>query len=277
MQICDRQLRMVRKRIVLSLCLSLVLSGTAFAVGPAEVRSQMTAGAYAEAYIQAEQLGTADGYGLAAECLLSEIMLGQAEKNKKQAKRARKLAEAGLELDPANQSVRLQYAVADGFITRETGDVSAWVKKLPQKTEVIIQAYRTDFPADPRGDGLLGAWHLAIAKRAGDKNAQKWFGASVAQGQALFEKARAVNPNDIIVNVNYAFSLLALKDDDLDSVDGARQILTDVMATEPADHLGRVLQKYAGEALSQIEDRELARDYAGMFLDGEVPVFSEED
>jgi len=242
-----------------------------------EVRAAMDLGSFETAYVQAKNLETADGYALAAEILLSEIMIGAVEKNKKQAKRARKLAEEGLELDPTHQNARLQYAIADGFITRETGDVSAWMKKLPQKTHEIVEAYRTDFPGDPRGDALLGAWHLAIARKAGNKNAQKWFDASILQGRELFQQARVTEPDDIIISVNYAFSLLALDDDDFSDTEEARVILTKVMETQPSNFLSGVLKIYAGEALTHIDDRDTVSDYVGMFLDGEVPSITEED
>lgn len=264
---------MNRISIVLAILTSLMLSGPA----ASDIRSQMTNGGYEAAFIEAEQLGTADGYALAAECLLSEIMLGRAKKNKKQAKQARKLAEAALELEPSNQNARLQYAIADGFVTRETGDVSAWMKKLPQKTEAIVQAYRTDFPLDPKGDALFGAWNLAIARKAGDKNAEKWFGASIRQGRGLFLEARTAEPNDIIISVNYAFALLALKDEDLNDVEEARQILLDITATDHEDYLGQVLKTYATDALLEIEDRDRVRDYVGLFLDGKVPVRSSQE
>jgi len=268
---------MKRFRISCAVLASLIFGSPAFAVGPMEVRAAMDSGSFEIAYTQAESLETANGYALAAEILLSEIMIGEVKKNKKQAKRARKLAEAGLELDPTHQNARLQYAIADGFVTRETGDVSAWMKKLPQKTEAIVQAYRADFPDDVRGDALLGAWHLAIARKAGDKNAQKWFGASAAQGQALFQKARMAQPDDVIIGVNYAFALLALEEDEdeeeknLAYAEEARQILTKVMATEPTDFLGRTLKTYAAEALAHIDDRERVSEYAGMFMDGKKP------
>jgi len=257
--------------------LSLGFGTVAYGMNVETVRAHMKAGDYISAYDAADRLNTADGQALAAEVLLSEIMLGQARKNKKQAKRARKLAKGGLELDPTHQNARLQYAIADGFVTRETGDVSAWMKKLPQKTEVIVQAYRTDFPEDPRGDALLGAWHLAIARKAGNKNAEKWFGASIDQGQVLFGAARESEPDDIIIAVNYAFSLLALKEEDFPDIDEAREILTVVMGAQPTDHLGQVLQTYAKEALIQIDNRDVIRDYTGMFLDGKVPNFIEDN
>ena len=264
-------------QITLALLASLTLNGLAFAAGPADIHAQIINGEYQAAYIQAEKLETAEGYALAAQTLLSEIMLGQADKNKKQAKRARKLAEAALELDPSHQNARLQYAVADGFVARETGDVSAWMKKLPQKTQAIIQAYRTDYPNDPRGDVLLGAWHLAVAGKAGNENAKKWFSANIADGRALYKSARLKRPQDIIIGVNYAFALLGLKDEDFSGTQEAHQILNEVIAARPTDHIGHVLQGYARGALEVIEDRDAARDYAEMFLEGKVPQFSVED
>lgn len=137
------------KRALISIVTVLSVFGAglmSFANSPETIRQSITVGDFAAAFTQAETLETAEGYALAAESLLSEIMLGLAEKNKKQAKRARNFAQAALDLDPSNQAARLQYAVADGFVGREAGDVSAWMKKLPQKAEAIIKAYRSDYP-----------------------------------------------------------------------------------------------------------------------------------
>lgn len=244
---------------------------TAFAQDLPPIRSQIILGEYSNAYEQAKDIQTADGQALAAEILLSEIMLGKAEKNKKQAKKARKQAEAALEFDPSHQNARLQYAIADGFVTRETGNVSAWMKKLPQKTHGIIETYQADFPADPRGDALMGAWHLAVVRKAGNKNAQKWFDASITKGRALFLAARKEEPGDIIIGVNYAFSLLGLEDEDLPGTEEALQVLHEIGIIKPSTHLESVLQGYAYEALGRIEDRDVVREYVGMFLDGKTP------
>jgi len=250
---------------------SLLFTLTANATSSSDIRAQLMRGEFDAAYAVAEQSQSADGQALAAEILLTEIMLGRSKKNKKQAKQARKLALAALEIDPTHQNARLQHAIADGFITRETGDVSAWMKKLPQKTYKIVQAYRTDFPEDPRGDALLGAWHLAIARKAGNKNAIKWFDASIAEGRELFLSARMEQPHDAVISLNYAFSLLALKEGDLSDTEEARLILSELANMVPQDHLGQTLQAYGQEALIRIDSREQVRGYAGMFLDGKMP------
>jgi len=259
---------------LLTACLTMALPLCAVASDLTTVETLMSSGDYAAASEQAALIATADAQSLAAEALLSEIMLGEVEKNKKQAKKARKLAEAALELDPTHQNARLQYAIADGFITRETGDVSAWMKKLPQKTQAVVQAYRTDFPDDVRGDALMGAWHLAIVRKAGDGNARKWFGANVADGQAFYDKAIAFEPDDAVIGVNYAFAMIALEDEDMPDVNAAWTILEKLVATPQTDNLNMTVLNYAREALTLRDDRDAARDYVGMFLDGEKPMLN---
>ncbi len=251
--------------------LMLSLSVTALAGNQSSLRDDLSAGDYKTAYVKAITLETSEGYALAAEALLSEIMLGQVEKNKKQAKRARKLAEDSLMMNPLNQNARLQYAIADGFVTRETGDVSAWMKKLPQKTLAILQTYREDFPDDPRGHAILGAWHLAIVRKTGGEDGNKWFGANITEGQELFLAAYKNQPQKLVIGVNYAFALIALKDKDLDTTDDARIILQDIARLTPQDHLSLTLQAYAREALTRLDDRDSAREYVGLFLDGKTP------
>jgi len=159
-------------RFSLGIVIALAFAVASVANDVRDSRAKLKQGEYAAAYAQAKQLETAEGKALAAEILLTEIMLGKTKKNKRQARLARKIAAQALVIDPKNQNARLQYAIADGFVTRETGNVTAWMKKLPQKTYSVVQGYRNDFPDDPRGDALLGAWHLAIARKAGDENAK---------------------------------------------------------------------------------------------------------
>jgi len=263
-------------KFILSAVMSMMMACDAFAYDATSIRAKMQSGDYQVAFIDAELSQTAEGYALAAESLLSEIMLGRVKKNKKQAKRARKLAEAALEIDSTHQNARLQYAIADGFVTRETGDVSAWMKKLPQKTYEIVQAYRTDFPDDARGDALLGAWHLAVVRKAGEKNAQKWFEASLAEGQALFESAVTAMPDDAVIGVNYAFSLIALDEEDLPDATLAHDLLNRLTATQPTDYLSQTVLDYGREVLTIMEDRQAAQDYTGLFLDGKKPTLATE-
>lgn len=230
----------------------------------------MIQGRYQEAHDLAEALSTAEGYALASEALARAVMLGEFEKLKKVSKKARKQAEKALELDPNFQNARLQYVITDGFVARLTGDVSAWMKKLPQKSLVTIEAYRSDFPEDGRGDALLGAWHLAIIRRAGAKNAQEWFGANVEEGQRLYSRAVILAPNDPVILLNYALSLAALEENDFKDRAKIFSLLQHCSLLTPTDDLGIKLKAHAEKALSIIEkDGELKR-YAERYLDGKL-------
>jgi len=95
---------------------------------------------------------------------------------------ARELSKKALELDPALYDARLQYTLSDGFVTRTSGDLTAWRKKLPTKTLAKIQEFRAAYPDDAKGLALEGAWHLGVIRKTGEKNGGKWFGASDARG-----------------------------------------------------------------------------------------------
>lgn len=234
------------------------------------VYALIESGDYEKAHDLAVLLETPDAYALAAESLARQVMLGEAEKLKKTSKKARKLAEMALEIDPSHQNARLQYVISDGFVIRLTGDVSAWMKKLPQKSFARIQAYRTDFPSDIRGDALLGAWHLAIARKAGNKNAEKWFEASIEGGIKLYDKALSQSPNDPVLLVNYAFALLALQEEDYQGRAAAKALLENSLTVTPKDDLSKKLILHAAKALELFEKKDDLRTYAEDFLDGNI-------
>ena len=232
------------------------------------VQKLIRSGDYVAAHDTAIDLNTPDALALAAESLARQVMLGEVEKLKKTSKKARKLAEQALEIDPNHQNARLQYVITDGFVVRLTGDVSAWMKKLPQKSFAKIEAYRADFPDDPRGDALLAAWHLAVVRKAGNDNAKKWFGASIEDGQKLYENALAASPNDPVIALNYAFALIALGDEY--SVGENVKTLLEMVRTMPSeDDLAQKTITHANNALLRIQDKASLKDYAESFLDGE--------
>jgi hypothetical protein len=232
----------------------------------------MRQGQYEQAYNLAESLRTAEGYALAAESLARSVMLGEAKRLKKTSRLAREKALRALELDPSLQNARLQYVVTDGFVARLTGNVSAWMKKLPQKSFEKIENYRADFPDDVRGDALLGAWHLAVVRKAGNENAEDWFGANVREGQRLHQKAFSVTPDDPVVLLNYAFALIALDSDASSHQEDISSLLTHCASLSPRDDLDDKLIAHAKKALELREDPDAMRLYAEGFLDGQ-PLF----
>lgn len=250
-----------------------IIAGLMFTAAPAwansaaEVRGLIASGEYETARVTAESLETAEGYALAAESLSAQILLGEVNKLNKKSKQARELSEKALALDPALYDAKLQYALADGFVTRTSGDITAWRKKLPAKTLAVIQDFRAAYPDDPKGAALEGAWHLGVIRKTGEKNGGKWFGASLAEGERLYAEARAKAPNDVLIETNYAFSLLVL---DRDAYAPQVRLLLEAIAAMPAnDDLYRKVQMKAAKILAASEDLKTMEKMAERFLDGE--------
>lgn len=247
--------------------LTLLFAAPAWGNSAQEVRGLIAAGDYETARVTAESLDTAEGYALAAESLSAQILLGEVSKLNKQSKQARALSERALALDPALYNAQLQYALSDGFVTRTSGDITAWRKKLPSKTLAIIKEFRAAYPDDPKGLALEGAWHLGVIRKTGEKNGGKWFGASLAEGERLYAEARRLAPNDVLIETNYALSLLVL---DVETYGPQAKPIFEAVATMTAnDDLYRKVQSKAATVLAAYGDDKKVKKLAGRFLDGE--------
>ena len=249
------------------IAVALLLSAPAWGNSAQEVRGLIASGDYETAQSLAEALETAEGYALAAESLSARILLGEVNKLNKKSKQARKLSEKALEIDPTLYDAKLQYALSDGFVTRTSGDLTAWRKKLPTKTLAIIQDFRAAYPDDAKGLALEGAWHLGVIRKAGAKNGGKWFGASLAEGDRLYGEARAKAPRDVLIETNYAMSLLVL--DVPYYGPQVKPILESVATMTARDDLYRKVQGKAAKVLAAYEDEKKTKKLAGRFLDGE--------
>lgn len=250
----------------LFILLALLFAAPVWANSAAEVRGLIAAGDYETARVTAENLQTAEGYALAAESLSAQILLGEVSKLNKHSKQARELSEKALALNPAHYNARLQYALSDGFVTRTSGDITAWRKKLPSKTLAIIQDFRAAYPDDPKGLALEGAWHLGVIRKTGEKNGGKWFGASLAEGERLYGQARAAAPNDVVIETNYAMALLVLDADKYGPQ--MKPILEGVAAMPATDDLYKKVQSKAAMVLSHYGDDKKVKKLAGRFIDG---------
>lgn len=181
------------------ICVFLLASGAnAFAASAQDIRVTLESGRYDLAAAQGSALGTADGLVLAAEALNAKLLLGKAERKTKTAKKAMKLAQAALILEPKNAEAQLQYALAYGFYGRHVSSFTAWRKNLPKKIWVEIDKAAALAPDDRRTQALKGAWHLNLLYRSNGFNVEKRYGANASTGKAHFQKAMASEPNDVI-------------------------------------------------------------------------------
>lgn len=252
----------------LLLTAALLFAAPAWGNSAQEVRGLIASGDYETARMTAESLDTAEGYALAAESLSAQILLGEVSKLNKQSKQARALSQRALALDPALYNAQLQYALSDGFVTRTSGDITAWRKKLPSKTLAVIKEFRAAYPDDPKGLALEGAWHLGVIRKTGEKNGAKWFGASLAEGERLYAQARAAAPNDVLIETNYAMALLVLDAEKYGPQVGS--VLDAVAAMPVNDDLYKKVQSKAATVLAAYGDDKKVKKLAGRFLDGKA-------
>jgi len=249
--------------------LALLFAVPAWADTAEDARELITLGDYETARAIAQNLNTAEGYAMAAESLSAQILLGEVDKLNKTSKQARELSERALALDPSHYNARLQYALADGFVTRTSGNLTAWRKKLPSKTLAIIQELRASYPDDPKGLALEGAWHLGVIRKAGLKNGGEWFGASLEEGKRLYRDAVLVDPHNILIQANYFMGLQVLnKELPVYSEIHNRASLERILALPAETDIDKKTQLRMREVLENLDDPKTMRKLAEKFLDG---------
>lgn len=246
--------------------LSLIMSMMAAAASPDDIRALIAAGDYDQARILGSNMHTAEGYVLAAESLSTQIMLGEVPKLNQRSKDARELAKMALALDPASYEAKLQYVLTDGFVTRSTGNLTAWRKKLPMKTQSAIKALRADYPDDARAMALDAAWHLGIIRKTGNQAGQRWFGASAEEGRQLYEQAIAIAPDDMIIRINYVAGVMALKSDP--DIGRMKAHLEDILLISPKTDVEIKVKNQAIRFYTNLENRAAYKYLAERFLDG---------
>jgi len=258
-------------RIVVIIAITL-LAAPAWAGTPEQIRQRIIAGDYQQARAEAEALGTAEGYVLAAESLSAQIFLGEIDKLNKHSKEARKLAEKAMALDPDNYDAHLQYALAYGFYARTSGTLKAWRKKLPAKSLTAIYDLQEKYPDDPRVQALLGAWHLGIIRKIGEGNAGKWFGANLSDGEKYYGLARNQMPDDIIIASNYYMSVLAI--DYAGRAASEKDNIERLLSLSPSNDVDTKIQQRLRAVLDVYDDEDRVEKLADAFLDGDAEKYN---
>lgn len=243
-------------------------SGPAFAGSYTQAQELLNSGDYRAAQSTAQALDTGPGYALAAQAILAEIMLGKADNIKNRADEAVTLAEKAVALSPDDYDANVQYALAFGVKTRLSSVITAWRKKYPEKTFEMIEALRSRYPNTARGDALLGAWHLAVVRKAGEGRAEKMYGASVERGIAAYEKALIIGQQDhILIASNYAAALYVIDPERFGQK--AEALLKDVARSQGVTQLDRDLKARLAGIQRGFASPEQAQKQAEDFLDGE--------
>ena len=213
-------------------CFALVFAAPALAQPSA--REAYEAGDWAFAQTLAAEASDAMSKTYAAEAALAPLILGEmveADRYDKrmQARAAAGLAREALEIDPDHARAHLALAAALGYEGRYSNPLRAALARLPQRGRAHIERALVLEPSGAWGHALLGAWHLEVARRAGERT----FGADAETGLERYRAAVQVAESPAIP---YHFALALLARDAQSHGEEARTLLARAaqMETETA-------------------------------------------
>ncbi|MEQ8406403.1 MAG: hypothetical protein RKE49_15005 [Oceanicaulis sp.] len=188
-------------------CLALMLAAPALAQPSA--REAYEAGDWAYAQTLAAEAQDAASKTYAAEAALAPLILGrmtEADRYDKRmkARTAAGLAREALDIDPGHARAHLALAAALGYEARYSNPLRAALARLPQRGRMHIERALELDPASAWGHALLGAWHMEIVRRAGERT----FGADSETGLERYRAAATIAESPAIP-YHFALALLA--------------------------------------------------------------------
>jgi len=189
--------------------LLLTLSFALSAPDPGAV-SAYERGDWAVAEAAASGRADAETRTLASQAALTPLMLGDMSSasrgdRRAAARRAQDHARAAIAADPGHAPAHLRLAAAIGFEARYINPVRAAMMGLPQEGKRHIETALSLDPDDPWGEGMLGAWHMEVARRA----RPGMFGSDAGEGRERYRTAAARAGDDPSIAFHFALALIA--------------------------------------------------------------------
>ena len=156
--------------------------------------------------------------------------------------RAETSARQALALDRRSVDARLQLALVYGMESRRASLARAFASRYAARGKRLIDDALALDPNDAHAHAMLGAWHLEVLRRGGTAGAIV-YGARTSVGIAEFERARALAPADVLIQLHYAIALLAL--DPVAHAARARALIASVSDAHPTDALEALAEQTA--------------------------------
>ena len=230
-------------------CISIIaalftLFSAASAAPDVQAEEQFIAGNYQVAIDQALEAGGAENLALAARALNAQAYLSDDDKiAKRAAKRAAKLADEAVDLDPLLVEGYLQGAIAMAQRGARISAVKAFFLGLGGGSRNRLDTALELEPENPWALSTSAGWHLGIAALVGDGR----FGCDVETGYRQFQAARLSQPENVSVAYEAALRVLALKEKDRKEGwrEFALQALADAQTAPPQTAFEAALQERA--------------------------------
>lgn len=209
----------------------------------------------------AARLDTVEGLALAARATLAHMDFTAApDERGTAAKLAEHFAREALAKDSNHVEALLHLSIAIGQKARERGAVVAHFQGLAREGRAYLDRAVALEPDNSWAYGMLGAWHMEIVRHAGNGLAELVYEADADEGIALFEKAFSLDPDNLLLNEEFAIALLTL--DAENHVQRAVEHLRKALELAPRHRLEELAQARARAALAAVESgdpREVAR------------------
>ncbi len=223
-------------------------------------RSAYEQGLWQEAAGHAQRAGGADGYAFAAGSLIAQLMVEPDHPDREAlARRALDLAEYAHDLDADHVEARLRLAGALGFRGRYMSGFRAYVQRMPHRGKRLIEEAVAAEPDNAWAIGMLGAWHLEVARRGGQRGMNA-LDASVEAGIGFYTHAIAMDPDNPAPRFFLAIALLAL--DEPAYYEMAREQVAICLQIEARDAFETGIQGEAEVLRAMIDDRRQATAWA---------------
>lgn len=248
--------------------IALGLIGFAYVANAADLnqlQSDYRAGRYGQVLHMSEGATDTDTALLRAQTLLSQVLLGESQSPKSDARQAIEIVDQVLAHQAENPEAVFLSALALGYYGRAVGKLEAWRTRLPIKIKARIEQAQKVLPEDARIKAMLGAWHMSVVYKAGAKLAQKKYGASENVGKDLLLRAHRQAPRDIAIAANAATMIYVL--DTGSNRDEIVAIIKTALSTPARDYTERRLQAILRTFESKLDRPRKARKYAKSFLD----------
>jgi len=217
-------------------------------------------GAWELAAYEAQNLGTADGYAFASGALLARLMVEDVGEDREAlAERAIDLAEYALRLDEDHVEARVRLAGALGFRGRYMSGWRAYLTRLPQRGRNLLEEVVARQPDNAWALGMLGAWHLEVARRGGSRGLQA-LDASVEAGMGYYSQAIALDPASPAPRYFEAIGLAALDEPAFEV--RIRELVETGLQLSPRDAFDAAVLAELEEFAARLDDRGAASAWA---------------
>lgn len=245
---------MKTKLTLLLFCFFLLGLGPTQARACEDIQVLFNNGQFAEAVIEGRDLGTAEGYVLAARSQLVLILYLTSPAERDGAiNQAIRDGEAALALDNGNVEAMVNLGVAFGLRGKEEQSISDGKRSRDLLKKAVQMA-----PDNSWAIGALASWHAETVYQAGRLPASIIFGADRKSARSLFARAVLADPENLTIRAGYVRALLKLDENNRKDLKKDTALINEniayILKSEPANALEEIVKLQIREIKTALDN-----------------------